>query len=71
MFLLVVMCWKTPDEGVVMLTDVGVHLLQRVDPSSLVIRKKNLVRNHLGVSVLQSDINRGVDALEVSHKPVV
>ena len=68
-FLLVVMCWETPDEGVVVLADVCIHLLQRV-VSSLVTRKKNLVRNNFGVNILHSDINR-VDVLEVFHKPVV
>ena len=47
--------------------------LQRVAASSLVIRQKNLVRNHLGVNILQSDINRIVDGrtIEVSNKSVV
>ena len=69
MLLLVVVVWETPDEGVVVLADVCIHLLQRV-VSSLVTRKKNLVRNNFGVNILHSDINI-VNILEVFHKPVV
>ena len=72
MFLLVVVIGQTPDEGVVVLTDVGVGVLQGVAWSPQV-REKNLLWNDLVVSVVRSQVPACVTAprLQVSNKAAV
>ena len=72
MFLLVVVIGQTPDEGVVVLTNVGVGVLQGVAWSPQV-REKNLLWNDLVVSVVRSQVPARVTAprLQVSNKAAV
>ena len=55
MLLLVVVVWETPDEGVVVLADVGVGVLQALSTSPQV-GEKNLIWDHLLVRVLRTDV---------------